>query len=114
MHRIPCGKKNCNGKNKPVVFLMHGLLASSADWVLMGPHQGLAYLLADLGYDVWMGNARGNQYSRQHRTMNPDQSSIYWNFRWIEYNIYLTISATITTTACILAGMKLAFTIYQK
>lgn len=34
MHRIP-------NPGKPVIFLQHGLLCSSADWVMMGPEAGL-------------------------------------------------------------------------
>lgn len=40
-----------------------------------------AYLLADAGYDVWMGNARGTEMSRDHVKLNPD-SSKYWDFSW--------------------------------
>lgn len=83
MHRIPYGKINTSSEpGKKVVFLMHGLLSSSADWVIMGPEKGLAFLLADLGYDVWMGNARGNTYSRKHNKFNPDKKKKkFWNFR---------------------------------
>ena len=45
---------------RPVVFLQHGLMASSADWVLSGPGHALAYQLWEAGYDVWLGNFRGN------------------------------------------------------
>ena len=44
--------------SKGPVFLMHGLFGTAADYILTGPETALAYLLADQGYDVWMGNAR--------------------------------------------------------
>lgn len=34
--RIPYGKKSPAAQNKPVVFLQHGLLCASSDWIL-GP-----------------------------------------------------------------------------
>ena len=35
MHRIPHGKSNVkDNKTRPVVYLQHGLLGSSADWVM--------------------------------------------------------------------------------
>ncbi|KAG8230455.1 hypothetical protein J437_LFUL009944 [Ladona fulva] len=86
MHRIPYGLKD-NSTNRPVVFLQHGLIASSSDWVIMGPEQGFAYILADAGYDVWMGNARGNRYSRAHVSLNPDDDDKFWDFSWHEMGI---------------------------
>lgn len=86
MHRIPHG---INGpvENPPVVFLQHGLLCSSADWLVTGPERALAYLLADRGYDVWMGNARGNTHSRKHLWLDPEQKP-FWDFSWHEIGVH--------------------------
>ncbi|KAF4521288.1 hypothetical protein B566_EDAN002292 [Ephemera danica] len=81
MHRIP-------NPGKPVVFLQHGLLCASSDWVMMGPELGLAYIMFEAGYDVWMGNARGNTYSRNHTFLNPDKDSEFWKFTWHHKGVY--------------------------
>lgn len=90
MHRIPGSPQSPPAQGKRVAFLMHGLLDSSGTWVVMGPNNGFAYMLADLGYDVWMGNARGNRYSRAHISYNPDgwRRRNFWSFSWHEIGIY--------------------------
>ncbi|KAH8354919.1 hypothetical protein KR093_001140 [Drosophila rubida] len=87
MHRIPYSKRTGDTGKRPVVFLMHGLLCSSSDWVLSGPDNGLAFILSDAGYDVWMGNARGNTYSRRHASKTPLLQP-FWNFEWHDIGIY--------------------------
>ncbi|KAJ8927628.1 hypothetical protein NQ314_019889 [Rhamnusium bicolor] len=68
------------------VFLQHGLLGSSADWLMNG-NNSLGFLLANNGYDVWLGNARGNTYSKGHISL-PIDSRKYWNFSWHEMGTY--------------------------
>jgi len=86
LHRIPHGRsgpQEASSTTRPAVFLQHGLLSSSADWVVTGPEHALAFLLADRGYDVWMGNYRGNLYSLGHLSPRPDPA-IFWDFSWDE------------------------------
>ncbi|XP_054260165.1 uncharacterized protein LOC128984823 [Macrosteles quadrilineatus] len=85
-HRIPHGKTSSGRIGKPVL-LQHGLLASSAAWVITD--ESLGFTLADAGFDLWLGNARGNTYSRKHKTYNPDKDKrAFWNFSWHEMGYY--------------------------
>ncbi|CAH0713078.1 unnamed protein product, partial [Brenthis ino] len=79
MHRIP--------NNGPVILLMHGLFGSSDDFVIAGSESGIAYLLSKEGYDIWIGNARGNKHSRHHIRLDPSKPK-FWNFSWHEIGYY--------------------------
>lgn len=93
LHRIPYGqskiskneRQNCTKQwKRPVVFLQHGLLCSSSNWVENHPHNSLGFLLADAGFDVWMGNVRGNTYSSSRHSRYPVESMSYWDFSFHE------------------------------
>ncbi|KOB73274.1 Lipase 3 [Operophtera brumata] len=73
--------------NRSVVFLMHGIVNSADDFMTLGPDNALSFLLADAGYDVWLGNARGNKYCRQHVTLSPEDVR-FWNFSFHEIGIF--------------------------
>lgn len=75
--------------NKPPVLLQHGLEESSTGWMInsIGGHlndhddRNLAFALAKRGYDVWLGNIRGNIYSRNHSTFSPNDDE-FWKFTY--------------------------------
>lgn len=72
-------------KPKPVVLLYHGFLMSSEVWICnLDEHRNLPFLLAEKGYDVWMGNARGNKYSQSHLWRSPRHQS-FWEFSINEF-----------------------------
>ncbi|XP_071548519.1 gastric triacylglycerol lipase-like [Panulirus ornatus] len=66
---------------KKVVFLQHGLMGSSDNWNTNTKQDSLAYLLSDAGYDVWMGNFRGNIYSRRHLNLTHMEPR-FWSFSY--------------------------------
>ncbi|CCK68275.1 sterol esterase KNAG_0A06130 [Huiozyma naganishii CBS 8797] len=85
LHRIPPQPHNSNGK---AVYLHHGLLMCSDVWVCqLDRAKNLPFVLHDLGYDVWMGNNRGNKYSTGHLYF-PPKSAKFWDFSIDEFAFF--------------------------
>ena len=43
--------------------------------------------LAEAGYDVWIGNNRGTEYSQSHTSLTTDDQE-FWAWTWAEMGIY--------------------------
>ncbi|KAH9638484.1 hypothetical protein HF086_016809 [Spodoptera exigua] len=92
MHRIPAGRRivrridEPSAKGKKVIMIVHGLSGSSGDFVIMGPEKSLAYILADAGYDVWLANLRGTDYSSHVNLTKSEQK--FWEFSFHEHGKY--------------------------
>ncbi|KAH0471190.1 MAG: uncharacterized protein KVP18_000671 [Porospora cf. gigantea A] len=83
----------------PPVLLVHGVLMSSEAYVAI-PHRSLAVELHSRGYDVWLGNNRGNKYSWRHRHLSRNDRE-YWNFSVDElatFDIPTMVNAVIEST----------------
>jgi lysosomal acid lipase/cholesteryl ester hydrolase len=99
--RIPHGRQNNETKNpRPVVYMQHGLESSCMDWIINLPTESAAYIYADQGFDVWMGNFRGNYYSTEHIKYTLKDRE-YWRFSWDEmahYDLPALIHKTLEVT----------------
>lgn len=59
-----------NGEKAPVVFLQHGLYGTALEFLDNDSDKALPFQFANKGYDVWLGNNRGNKYSDKHVSLN--------------------------------------------
>ena len=73
--------------------------------------QAPALEAAEAGFDVWLGNSRGNLFSRSHLHLdqrNKEDSRSYWDFSWAEIGKY-DIPATIKLITEKTESPKLAY-----
>ncbi|XP_049275323.1 gastric triacylglycerol lipase-like [Rhipicephalus sanguineus] len=92
---------DCDGASRPPLLLVHGLLGSAVTWVTNYADQSLGYVLADAGYDVWLGNLRGSTLARKHVKLNPDSNISFWDFTFdqmIEYDVPAMIDYVLRET----------------
>ncbi|KAL5252666.1 hypothetical protein ACHWQZ_G015442 [Mnemiopsis leidyi] len=69
-------------EKSPVAFLQHGL-TSSSDTFLLNLRSSFPFILHEQGYDVWLGNVRGNIYCMNHTSLSP-QDKEFWDFSFQE------------------------------
>ncbi|KAI0010860.1 alpha/beta-hydrolase [Xylariaceae sp. FL0662B] len=87
---------------KRVVYLHHGLLMNSEVWICLTDAQRcLPFVLVERGFDVWLGNNRGNKYSKKSINYSPTDIP-FWNFSIDEFafhDIPNTIQYILETTS---------------
>ncbi|OAY78387.1 triacylglycerol lipase 1 isoform X1 [Ananas comosus] len=87
VQRIPHGKNALEEKPGPPVFLQHGLFQGGDTWFINPVEESLGYILADNGFDVWIGNVRGTHWSHGHTTLSVHDKE-FWNWSWEELAQY--------------------------
>jgi len=71
-----------NTGRSPLLF-QHGILDSADGWVMHGQDLSPAFYFANQGYDVYVGNNRGTKYSRNHKTIHPDNKE-FWQYSFLD------------------------------
>eukprot|EP00271_Cylindrocystis_brebissonii_P008025 TRINITY_DN2203_c0_g1_i4.p1 TRINITY_DN2203_c0_g1~~TRINITY_DN2203_c0_g1_i4.p1 ORF type:complete len:430 (+),score=44.20 TRINITY_DN2203_c0_g1_i4:169-1458(+) len=86
LNRIRYGRSqggDRGGYVRPAILLQHGLMVGSESWLLSGPGEALGFVLADAGFDVWLGNARGSRWNLDHVTLAKTDKA-YWDWTFEE------------------------------
>ena len=104
IHKLEKKGRMQNSFNK-VAYFQHGLLTNSELFLLGSLKEKiLPFWLLDAGYDVWLGNNRGNKYSRKHSFISPEEPD-FWDFSLDEYAMY-DIPDTLTYIWTFYGGQK--------
>lgn len=81
IHHIVKRSKVTGGIKQPVALLVCGIAGTPAVYMVPGKGKSLAFLLTDLGYDVWLTNNRGTTWSRRHVDLDPEYDKAkFWNY----------------------------------
>ncbi|KJH48958.1 hydrolase, alpha/beta domain protein, partial [Dictyocaulus viviparus] len=72
---------------KPLVFLQHGIFGDGFAWASNIANESAAFVFADAGVDVWIGNSRGTPPSQKHISYGPNDRR-FWNFTWQDMASY--------------------------
>ena len=82
--RIP-GTTHEPQKSKPPIMMQHGILDSANCWIMNYSSMAPAFVAASAGYDVWLGNSRGNTYSLAHTSLDPKKNEKkFFDFDWTD------------------------------
>ncbi|PAN11097.1 hypothetical protein PAHAL_2G147000 [Panicum hallii] len=98
VQHIPHGKNRVADNAGPPVFLQHGLFQGGDTWFINSNEQSLGYILADNGFDVWIGNVRGTRWSKGHSTLSV-HDKLFWDWSWqdlAEYDLLAMLSYVYT------------------
>ncbi|KAJ4791821.1 Lipase [Rhynchospora pubera] len=87
VQNIPSGKNALRDTRGPPVYLQHGLFQGGDTWFINPCEQSLGYLLADNGFDVWVGNVRGTRWSKNHTSFSVHDKE-FWDWSWQELAQY--------------------------
>ena len=109
--------------NGQSVLIMHGTFQDASSWFIPKEYglyeyeegdKPLPLMLLDMGYDVWVGNMRGTQFSRGHTNLSSsDPASGYWDFTFQEKGM-LDVPATIKKIKEVSGGEKVAYMGYSQ
>ena len=84
----------------PPLFFQHGLLDSADAFITGVGELAPPFVAAREGYDVWLGNSRGNKYSKEHVKLDSKDPA-FWEFDWEkmgDFDIPATIDYILSNT----------------
>ena len=91
-----------------VAYFQHGL-ADTAWCFFQLDSKSLPFLLIKEGYDIWLGNSRGNVFSTKHKTKDPNKAnSGYFNFT-MDDNVKYDLPSTIKYIKSKTGGKKMTY-----
>ncbi|XP_059647835.1 triacylglycerol lipase 1 [Cornus florida] len=87
LQRVSSSGESFEGQRGFPVLLQHGLFMSGDAWFLDSIDQSLGFILADRGFDVWVGNVRGTRWSHGHTSLS-EKDKEFWDWSWEELALY--------------------------
>ncbi|KAI8532738.1 hypothetical protein RHMOL_Rhmol11G0236900 [Rhododendron molle] len=87
LHRVSSVARMLREQRGPPVLLLHGLFMAGDAWFLGSMNQSLGYILADHGFDVWVGSVRGTRWSHGHVSLS-EKDKEFWDWSWEELALY--------------------------
>ncbi|XP_018573010.1 lipase 3 isoform X2 [Anoplophora glabripennis] len=108
--RIPYNRnESSSNTSRPVVLFVHGLDCSFYDYLITGPGIAFGFKALEAGYDIFLLNTRGNRWSRNHTTLDPDlNADAFWDFSFHDVGLY-DLPATIDYILNVTGLTKLSY-----